>query len=278
MKKAIIFLICVWNGLASAQITVEAVYDTAATLAYTIAQNQIFIVNLENSGYKYIKIARVVDKMYIYNLDHSLNKVIQLFDPDTFHDYDVLYISETLFNTDNNIEFMVSGLSNNNSYKTYIYDESSQIIFAGDSLRPAVRLNIPQSQVPIYNTPNGTKLILSHDNGKALIYSIPVTLSNQISESNWQLIQAQSGQGQLINLYPNPSNSSATLQYQLPNGEQQGEIILYNTQGAEVKRYKVDNTFKDIIIDNTQLPAGTYFYQLQTSKGAVGVKKMVVVK
>jgi len=53
---------------------------------------------------------------------------------------------------------------------------------------------------------------------------------------------------------------------------------LYNIQGAEVKRYKVDNTFKDILLDNTQLPAGTYFYQLQTKKGMVGTKKMVVVK
>jgi len=53
---------------------------------------------------------------------------------------------------------------------------------------------------------------------------------------------------------------------------------LYNIQGAEVKRYKVDNTFKDILLDNTQLAAGTYFYQLQTKKGMVGTKKMVVVK
>jgi len=64
----------------------------------------------------------------------------------------------------------------------------------------------------------------------------------------------------------------------LPKEERQGELILYNIQGAEVKRYKVDNTFKDILLDNTQLPAGTYFYQLQTKKGAVGTKKMVVIK
>ena len=88
----------------------------------------------------------------------------------------------------------------------------------------------------------------------------------------------QAQRGQFSNLYPNPSNGTVTLQYQLPEGEQEGELILYNMQGAEVKRYKVDNTFKDVLIDNTQLPAGTYFYQLQTNKGAVGTKKMVVIK
>ena len=79
-------------------------------------------------------------------------------------------------------------------------------------------------------------------------------------------------------LYPNPSNGSVRLQYQLPKNEKDGELILYNLQGAEQKRYKIDNTFKDILLDNTQLPAGTYFYQLQTKKGAVGTKKMVVIK
>ena len=47
----------------------------------------------------------------------------------------------------------------------------------------------------------------------------------------------------------------------------------YNMQGTEVKRYKVDNTFKDVLIDNTQLPAGTYFYQLQTTGRVVGERR-----
>lgn len=81
-------------------------------------------------------------------------------------------------------------------------------------------------------------------------------------------------------VYPNPAygGTTVTLQYELPKGETQGELILYNTQGAEVKRYKVDDTFNDLLLDNTQLQAGTYFYQLTTSKGRVGSKKMVVVK
>lgn len=80
----------------------------------------------------------------------------------------------------------------------------------------------------------------------------------------------------IVILYPNPSNSSVTLQYELPQGEQYGEIILYDVQGAEIKRYKVDNTFNDILLDNTMLPAGTYFYQLHAGKKAVGTKKMVL--
>ena len=111
-------------------------------------------------------------------------------------------------------------------------------------------------------------MILSYPNGHAKIFSLPGTLSTAIAEAN----------GQFSNLYPNPSYGEVTLQYELPKGEREGELILYNMQGAEIKRYKVDNTFNDVLIDNTQLQAGTYFYQLQTSKGAVGTKKMIVVK
>jgi hypothetical protein len=145
-----------------------------------------------------------------------------------------------------------------------------------DSGIASIKPNYPLQQLPIYNTPQGTKMILSYSNGQAKVFSLPGTLSTGIAEANGQLMQAQSGQ--LSNLYPNPSNGAVTLQYELPKGEQQGELVLYNMLGKEVKRYKVDNTFKDILLDNTQLPAGTYFYQLQTSKGSVGTKKMIVIK
>jgi N-acetylneuraminic acid mutarotase len=81
-----------------------------------------------------------------------------------------------------------------------------------------------------------------------------------------------------FSVYPNPTNGTVTLQYDLPKGEKEGEIILYNTQGAEIKRHKLDDAFKDLLLDNTQLPEGTYFYRLTTSKGSMGSMKMVVVK
>ncbi|OFX47283.1 MAG: hypothetical protein A2046_16410 [Bacteroidetes bacterium GWA2_30_7] len=83
-------------------------------------------------------------------------------------------------------------------------------------------------------------MILSYTNDHAKVFSLPGTLNTAIAEANGQLIQAQ--ENRFGNLYPNPSNGKVTLQYQLPKGEQSGEIVLYNLQGAEVKRYKVDNT------------------------------------
>ena len=188
---------------------------------------------------------------------------------------DILYLSEQLFDTDSGLEFMYPIQLLGANFYTGIYNEDGSLIFS-DSCAPVIKVNTPQQQYPIYNTLQGTIMIFSCPNFQAKVYRLPGTLSAGIEQANGQLMQMQNGQ--FSNLYPNPSNGSVTLQYELPKGEKDGELILYNMQGAEVKRYKVDNTFKDILLDNTQLPAGTYFYQLQTSKGSVGTKKMVVVK
>ena len=262
---------------AKAQITLEQIYDSASNY---YSQSQLKIVNFETSGERYVKINMVNKSIDIYNMNHSFIKSISYadFPPNSNGIANILYLSEKLFNTDSKMEFMyVNFFGDPTIVNTQIYNEDGTLIFNADSMAPLVTTNTPQQHFPIYNTSYGTKMILSHQfTGEAKVYSLPGTLSTAIAEANGQLIQAQ--EGQFKNLYPNPSNGKVTLQYQLPKGEQQGEIVLYNLQGAEVKRYKVDNTFNDILIDNSQLQAGTYFYQLQTSKGAVGIKKMVIVK
>jgi hypothetical protein len=49
-------------------------------------------------------------------------------------------------------------------------------------------------------------------------------------------------------------------------------------QGKEIKRFKVDKTFDHLLISTSDIPAGTYFFQLQTSNQNSAGKKMVVIK
>lgn len=277
MKKNLFIALLAFGMAAKAQITLEHSYANASN--YSTDLDQLMIVNFVVSGEKYVRINREGKTIDIYNLNHSLLKSIsyagfpqQPNDQATF-----LYFSQNLFTTDTKIDFMYVYSTSASVENTQIYNEDGELLFQADSMAALVTVNSPQEQLPIYNTTNGTKMILSCQfNDTARVYSLPGTLSAGIEEANNQLIQAQCGR--LSNLFPNPSNGAVTLQYQLPEGVQEGELILYNMQGAEVKRYKVDNTFKDVLIDNKQLQAGTYFYQLQTNKGAVGTKKMVVIK
>jgi hypothetical protein len=82
----------------------------------------------------------------------------------------------------------------------------------------------------------------------------------------------------LSNPYPNPTDNLTRIDYQLPDGIKQGELVFYNTMGTEVKRFKVTNTFSFIYVSAHDLASGTYYYNLQTSAGASDGKKMVVIR
>jgi len=274
MKKILLIALIAFGTNAKAQITLEHKYDSASDYK----NNILMIVKFELLGERYVKINRQGYSISIYDLNHSLTKTISLANyPPSMGYFLILYMSQLLFNPDSAIEFLYGYSSADGVVHTRIYKEDGTVIFIADSLYSWDEFNIPQQQFTIYNTKQGTKMILSHRyNGQSWVYSLPGRLSSGIQESNMQLIAAQNGQ--FSNLFPNPGNGKVTLQYELPEGETEGEIVLYNQQGAEVKRYKVDNTFNDVILDNTQLTVGTYFYQLLTSKEIVGVKKMIIIK
>ncbi|MBC8046684.1 MAG: T9SS type A sorting domain-containing protein [Fimbriimonadaceae bacterium] len=89
-----------------------------------------------------------------------------------------------------------------------------------------------------------------------------------INELSWKLSSP----------YPNPSVNTTRIEYKLPEGIYSGEIVFYDLQGKEIKRFKVDSTFDSLSISTSEIPAGTYYYQLQTSTENSEGKKMVVIK
>lgn len=282
MKK-ISFIICIFlYVIANAQITLEHTYDSSSTIVSLgpsgAEQSQLMLINFEVTGEQYVRINRWGKTICIYNMNHILQKTIPFSTfPMDFNNKsgDFLYFSEKLFDTDSGMEFMYGVKTSAGPYYTGIYNDDGSVIFS-DTGAAIVRPNWLMQQYPIYNSSQGTKMILSYENKQTKVFSLPGTLTTGIQNGNEQLIQAQGGS--ISNVYPNPTTGAVTLQYELPKGGSSGEIVLYNQQGAEVKRYTVDDTFKELLLDNTMLPAGTYFYQLQTSKGAVGTKKMVVIK
>ena len=278
MKIYLLVVLVILGINAKAQIMLEHTYDTASCYAGNI--NQLMIVKFEISGERYVKINRMAHNISIYDLNHSLIKVIDCSSyplPTNQIFGDVLYLSEQLFDTDPAIELMyVTGVPNPPGYDkaiTKIYKENGVLIFS-DTASPSVHPNIALQQYPIYNTPQGTKMILSYPNGQAKVYSLPGTLTTAIHEAN-NLLMAQNS---VSNAYPNPTNSSTRIDYTFPNGVDHGEIVFYDLQGKEIRRYKVDRTFDHLLISTADIPAGTYFYQLQTSSQVSAGKKMVVIK
>lgn len=81
-----------------------------------------------------------------------------------------------------------------------------------------------------------------------------------------------------ISVFPNPTSGNATITYTLPQGETQGKIIIYDTQGKEVKRFNVDRTFDSLVISTENLQSGLYYYNLQTTQGISAAKKLIIIK
>jgi type IX secretion system substrate protein len=114
---------------------------------------------------------------------------------------------------------------------------------------------------------------ISNLHPRANVYGLPGFLSNSIQPVTNTFINEM-----MENIYPNPSNGNTTIEFNLPQGVNTGQLVIYNMQGVELKRYTVDNTFHTLLLNNSEFHAGTYFYQLQTASGASGAKKMIVIK
>jgi hypothetical protein len=271
MKKLFIILFFAFSLNTYAQITLEHVYDSAAT-NQQCDHSQLMMINFEVSGPQYVKINRCGYKISIYKLDHSLIKNISLQNVPLNSQGgvgDILYISEKLFNNDAKIEFMYCS----DTYYTRIYNEDGVVLFSEFGY-PWIKVNYMQQQFPIYNSPTGTKMILSYANGQAKVFSLPGTLSPNIVKANNLLLQ----QNGLSDAYPNPTANTTQIDYTLPNGINEGEIVLFDLQGTEIKRYTVDRTFSSLLVSVSDIPAGTYYYQLQTASHNSEGKKMVVIK
>jgi len=262
------------------QINLEASYNSASS--------DLYMVNLEVDGEKYVKVQRgdsAFRFITLYNLDHSLWKTIDCnpFPIFTFiqgigalnngrFDYDILYITQHLFDNDDDIEFLYTVRSGNcPQFYTGIYNEDGSSLFTQDSAAPLVRVNVPIAARPIYNTVNGTKMILSFPcSNEAKVYSLSGTLTNSLGlelVDDYKLLA-----------YPNPSSEYTTIEYEFPQGINQGEIAIYDLNGREIKRYSIDNTFKNLILYNNDLSSGTYMYSLEAKGKVIEAKKMLIVK
>lgn len=282
MKKIFIILILVlMNCVGFSQITLETTIISQDTQATGFIQ-------LENSGKKYFIYDRENWTLTLYNTNNSVYSIIQINTTDLgVNDYpnfdgspEISCISENLFNTDNEIEFLISFEAFTSDYqnsiiKTVIIDNDGGILFeAIDQLIPTMWLDLYIEQFPnwICNTDDGTKMILvGHDDENLYIYDIPGSVPTMAVNSELGSINSK------LYSYPNPTKSYSTIEYQIPDGIKTAEIVLYDMTGKEIKRFTVDKNFNNLTISTSDLKQGTYLYSLQTNNRKINGNKMIVI-
>ena len=288
---ALLFLISV--TVCKAQITLEHSFSgNNLNNNLTTSSTQFFYINFVLAGPKLIKssisIANV-DTIVIYNTDYSIYKSIAL--PLSGSTPNIVNISDNLFNSDSKIEFAYQTFYNatdpyNRCAFTILQDDGTTIFQRDsctnytDGLINNAADGLDYGGV-IHNTSAGWKMFLTIYNnptgGNSPTYTMEVYALPGSQQIAAVAKPVKADPFNLSNPYPNPSSDMAAINFKLPTSVNQGEIVIYNEQGELVKTLRVDNTFGKVLLNNSGLSAGTYFYLIKAGNDASDTKKMVVV-
>jgi hypothetical protein len=288
MKNLFIISFIIWGLSCKAQINLEHYYPNAKS---SFTQGNFEVVNIGPSGYKYASIDS--SKIELYNLDHSLFLNISIPASVTGPEAVVFFITEALFDNDStNIEYLIDNLQGSVS----IVRDDGTILMQNYNITAFSLLTSSYSPAlpmwfPLAVTDQGVKLMLQKyifnwstfniDPDGINVYGLPGKLplnyqNNLVVKSNDFIASAN----KVLKLsgYPNPSFEKTTINFELPEGISEANLVIYNMKGIEIKRLSVNKSFTSIVLDTDSFSPGTYYYQLVLPNGMKEGMKLVIVK
>lgn len=249
MNKTLFLLILgLITGLASkSQIIPEYQYAGSATMTH-----------LAISGDKYYLMDYYGNQCKIYNTDHTIWKTIDLMVPDGMYLYDIRYVTEQLFDTDNLVELV------------YIYYQYDTTLYYFTYYTRVIRedgselLSIPGcNYVEVKATSTGSFKLLAYIYDYSVlpftlltgVYGLPGSLSSNGNFS--EEINAGAGLP-----FPNPADAMVTIPVLMSGSERAGELILLNQAGQSIQRYRLQPGSSHIQIRTVDFQPGLYVYQV----------------
>lgn len=273
LKTLLLAFVLFLGRPVAAQFVLDHVYPSGSI---ELDGNQLFALELEVSGWKYVLVDRAGMKVDFFHMDHSFWKSVS-FDMITQlnsfpSSWDVLYISQHLFDLDDDLEFMVTNWHPSASPRaiTQVVDEgTAAVIFEVEDQAPWVRPNFHQPQYPIYNTPDGTRLFLSGAPGtdcNAYVYRLAGTLTTGMAQA-WEAEAASTRLG----LFPNPA--STEMRVVLPSFSG-GEVLEILASNGQLQRTEVMASGLSVI-DISALVPGTYVCRVRSANGGITTSSFV---
>ncbi|MBN1187587.1 MAG: T9SS type A sorting domain-containing protein [Bacteroidales bacterium] len=294
MKKILLILsLSVSCMLSNAQYTLDHTF-TDQTIY------EVSYVELENSGKKLYTTNQDGEtyELQFFNIDYTPYKNISIdlgsifiVDYKEFSIY-VYYISENLFDTDAEIEFMAELYYVEDTPEEYeysqvlVFNETGSILFETDIERnnswilwPSMNgteVNGNSQPGSIHNTSDGTKMIIGlYDFVDTIykyeIYDLPGTLP----------VHAKSGltnpTGQtLLKAYPNPAKSTFTIDYKLVEDEEDAQLYIYTSDGKLIKKFDLTSNEGKIAVSAEDMPAGAYIYEMKSQRKGYTRRKLLI--
>lgn len=263
IKKLFFFVfLSLFTGVtATAQITLENTYDFSASTGY-----------IDGEGYKYYEMDTDNQQCVIYNLDHTLYEVIDLEVPSGQYLYDLKYVTNHLFDQDDEIEVCYTYYEYNTAeaYSTY----TTRVINADGS----ELLNVPGAGYATLMTTSETGdyrfVLYVYD------YSVvPSTVQTNVYSVNGQSTgMAEQLQTQYPSkAFPNPANESVQINYTLPQNIQGAQLEILDASGRILARMPVQTDRNHIRFNSSDFPSGSYVYRIGY-ENTILIKDKIVIK
>ena len=80
-----------------------------------------------------------------------------------------------------------------------------------------------------------------------------------------------------FNLYPDPTNDEAYLDYQLTEG-QNGKVMLFNITGQLLAEFALSNESNKLTINTSKYKSGIYFYKVIVNNNVIENEKLIILK
>jgi hypothetical protein len=250
MKKSYsLFLLLLISNLAFSQ-TYEYAFTGDYGQIYQVSDNEFVYGIMDDSS----------NQFNVYTLDHLLIKSFILQQGD--YSFNFLYLSKTLFNSDQKFELVYSW-QNMNPYTSFgvrVINEDGNVLFEEPGYQ----------RVSLFNTPAGAKMMLSWtwEGNLVKVYS----LSGIVLETT------ELGSISMFNLFPNPATGHVNIAFNSPGNESGLALSVFTTIGEIVYRQKIEDGVREIQIDVSNLPVGVYLYKIHNDSFSTKTKKLIVAR
>lgn len=272
MKTLLPLLFVFVSYFTTGQITLSATYST-----------QINLVKLHVSGYKYVESNVNSNTITLYNTNHTVFKTITI-PNQSMQVQSIGYISENLFDLDNDIEYYVTLYQGSPVYtQLKIYNEDGTLLFQRDSGNIYVTNSVQSYGLyisdPIFFDGVSTRMSVQIPAGANTyyeVYDLPGSVTCQDCMSGIISGVHDVPQDSAINkplFSPNPASEFIKLNYSLPSGYKKAQIVIHDNTGKICETLNVTSTFEYIYL-NSKYANGLYFFDLIVDDKRIKTEKI----
>lgn len=260
MKRiTFLLLITLFANVLQAQITLEKTYNNSASTAW-----------IDGEGYKYYEMDALNNQCLIYNLNHSLYATINLSVPSGQYLYDLKYITNHTFDTDDAIElcytyYLYNEADEYYTYTTKIINQNGSTILTIDGASYVNIINVSEEESDLKFIAYVYDYSVTPYTIQTRIYDLTDNSTSSIAPINPIISSA----------YPVPANNEIHIPIAL-NNHNSGKINVFSIEGKKMGSYHISDDKKIYNLNTQSFLSGTYIYQTSADNRVINGSKFIV--